>query len=124
MTDPARAKRLWLVLALATILVVSVGVSAEATTPQPVLEHLPLTHIARWRKGAQPPRRQIRCFHRGQLLALAAFACGHALPLMALIPEPWPKSLAPPTLLCPLVYTLPEAGASRDTADTNDGQHI
>ncbi|WP_097650745.1 transposase [Candidatus Chloroploca asiatica] len=93
MTDPARAERLWLAMALATLLVVSVGVHAEATTPQPVLDDLPDTHIARRRKGDTPPRRQISCFHRGRLLVLVAFAHGRRLPPMALIPEPWPESL-------------------------------
>jgi hypothetical protein len=93
MRDPRRAKRLWLALALATVLVVRVGVSTEATTPAPILDDLPATHIARRRKGTQPPRRQISCFQRGRLLVLAAFAHGRPLPPMSLIPEPWPKSL-------------------------------
>jgi hypothetical protein len=93
MTDPARAERLWLALALATLVVVSVGVSAEATTPSRVRDGVPPTHIARRRKGTHPPRRPISCFHRGRLLVLAAFAHGRPLPPMALIPEPWPTSL-------------------------------
>jgi hypothetical protein len=93
MTDPARAERLWLAMALATLLVVSVGVHDEALAPHPVLDQLPPTHIARRRKGTHPPRRQISCFQRGRLLVLAAFAHGRPLPPMALIPEPWPKSL-------------------------------
>jgi hypothetical protein len=96
MTDPARAERLWLALALATLLVVSVGVYADATAPQPVCDHVPPTHIARRRKGAQPQRRQIRCFQRGRLLVLAAVAHGRSRPPMALIPEPWPKRLDTP----------------------------
>ena len=54
MTDPARAERLWLAMALATLLVVSVGVHDEAMTPHPALAHLPPTHIARRRKGTAP----------------------------------------------------------------------
>lgn len=93
MTDPARAERIWLAMALATLLVISVGMHAEATTPLPVLDDLPIAHIARRRNGTRPPRRAISCFHRGRLLVLAAFALGRPLPPMALIPEPWPKSL-------------------------------
>jgi len=96
MTDPARAERLWLAMALATLLVVSVGVHDEAMTPHPVLDQLPPTHIARRRKGTEPPRRQISCFQRGRLVVIAAFAQGRSLPPMALIPEPWPESLDTP----------------------------
>jgi hypothetical protein len=96
MTDPARAERLWLAMALATLLVVSVGVHDEAMTPHPALDQLPPTHIARRRNGDRPPRRQISCFQRGRLVVLAAFAHGRSLPPMALIPEPWPESLNTP----------------------------
>jgi len=97
MADPARAERLWLALAVATLVVVSVGVHAEATAPQPSVDHLPPTHSARRRKGTQPTRhRSISGFQHGRLLIIAAFVDGRPLPPMALIPEPWPKSLYTP----------------------------
>ena len=46
-TDPARAMRLWLALAVATLWVVSVGGEADATLPESSLEQLPEVHIAR-----------------------------------------------------------------------------
>jgi hypothetical protein len=98
MTDPARAERLWLALAVATLVVISVGVYAEATAPQPSVDHLPPTHIARQRKTAQASRRRISCFQHGRLLVIAALVAGRPLPPMALIPEPWPKSLDTPNV--------------------------
>ncbi|MGQ9549140.1 MAG: hypothetical protein ACUVWS_10975, partial [Roseiflexus sp.] len=100
-TNPRRAERRWLAIALATLWGVSVGCHAEATQPAIILTALPETHIARRRAtGRRPPR--IRCFHRGRLLLVAAFIHGHALPSMQLLPEAWPKRRAthgarPPT---------------------------
>jgi hypothetical protein len=93
MRDPRRAERLWLALALATLWVVSMGSAAEAALPEPVLDLLPETHVARQRaRGSRPPRR-LSCFQRGRLLLVAALIHGQDLPAMQLHPEPWPKSL-------------------------------
>ena len=93
MTNPRRAERLWLAMALATLWVVSVGCHAEATQPAIILTALPETHIARRRATGRRPPRSLSCFHRGRLLLMAAFIHGHELPPMQLLPEPWPKSL-------------------------------
>jgi hypothetical protein len=96
MTDPRRAERVWLAMALATLWVVSVGCHAEATQPARVLSALPETHIARRRtKGRRQPR-ALSCFHRGRLLLITTLIHGLDLPPMALIPEPWPKTLDTP----------------------------
>ncbi len=93
MTDPRRAERLWLAMALATLWVVSVGCAAEAALPLPVLAQLPPAHPARRRTTGRRAPRSLRCFHRGRLLRVAAFIHGRALPLMQVLPEPWPKRL-------------------------------
>lgn len=93
MTDPRRAERVWLVLALATLWVVSVGSAGEAAVPPPARDALPATHIARRTATGQPAPRRLSCFHRGRLLLITALATGQALPPMQLHPEPWPKSL-------------------------------
>ena len=47
MTDPRRAERHWLVMAVATLWVISVGGEVDATLPESSFETLPPTHIAR-----------------------------------------------------------------------------
>jgi hypothetical protein len=93
MRDPRRAERLWLAMAVATLWVVSVGCQAEATLPMPVLEDLPVTHVARRRASGVRPPRAISCFRRGRLLLVAALVNRQVLPLGQFVAEPWPKSL-------------------------------
>lgn len=93
MTDPQRAERLWLAMALATLWVVSVGCAAEVAHPVPLLDALPPTPIARRRASGRRAPRAIRCFRRGRLVLIAALIPGVTLPVMRLEPEPWPKSL-------------------------------
>lgn len=94
MTDPQRAERRWLAVALATLLVVSVGRGAEVAPPAPNVAALPATHIARRRaSGCQAPR-TLRGFRHGRLVLVSALLHGNALRVMRLVPEPWPKSLA------------------------------
>jgi hypothetical protein len=91
MTDPQRAERLWLVLAVATLWVVSVGGQADATLPASSLEDLPDSHIARRRPRRYSRPRLVRCFGRGISLILAALIRGDpVLPLGAFVPLPWP----------------------------------
>jgi hypothetical protein len=94
MSNPARAERLWLVIAVATLWTVSVGCAAEVALPVPVLADLPAQHVARRHASGRPRRREVSCFRRGRLVLIAALCGGHELPLGRLIPEPWPKSLA------------------------------
>lgn len=88
--DPARASRLWLVLALATLWTVSVGSAADAAAPVSPLEELPPAHIARrrWRGGHAP--RRLSCVWQGRLLLLARLLRQGALHLDGLAPTPWP----------------------------------
>lgn len=91
-TDPERAKRFWLALAVATLWLVSVGGAADATLPASTLTDLPETHVAR----RYPPRashpRTLSCFRLGYLIILAVALLGESLPLGSFIPEPWPSS--------------------------------
>ena len=93
MTDPARAERLWLVIAVATLWTVSVGCAAAVALPVPVLADLPAQHVARQCASGRPRARELSCFRRGRLVLIAALCTGQELPLGQLIPEPWPKSL-------------------------------
>jgi hypothetical protein len=93
MLNPARAERLWLALAVATLWTVSVGSQADAARPTPQLNHLPARHIARQRARQRCPIRQLSCFRRGRLVILAAICTQQPLPRACILPEPWPHSL-------------------------------
>jgi hypothetical protein len=92
MLDPARAERLWLAVAVATLWTVSVGCQAEVEQPRPQGHQLPEHHIARQRATGRRPPRVLRCFRRGRLVILAALCLSQPLPVGALLPEPWPSS--------------------------------
>jgi hypothetical protein len=98
MTDPARASRLWLAIAVATLWAVSVGGEADATLPCSSLAALPELHVARTqRKTTQRSRPRLRsCFARGLQLILVALLKGEPLPMGQFIPQPWPTVLPPP----------------------------
>ena len=90
MTDPGRAARLWLVVAVATLWLVSVGGVAEDT----IVESTVLEVTA----GLGAPRRQRRAtrlrlisvFQRGWCTILVALLRHEPLPVGRLMPEPWP----------------------------------
>jgi hypothetical protein len=94
MTDPARATRLWLAMAVATLWVVSVGGAADANLPASTLDELPETHVARRRTTRRSRPRFLSCFRRGWLIILASALNRLALPLGRFVPEHWP-SFAP-----------------------------
>jgi len=93
MTDPGRAERLWLAMAIATLWSVSVGCQAEAALPVPMLADLEQQHVTCGRRSGRSPVRALSCFRRGRLVIVAALCAGQAVPLGRLLPEPWPKSL-------------------------------
>lgn len=91
-TDPDRATRFWLAIAVATLWVVSVGGEADATLPASSFDELPATHIARRRATRRTQPRLLSCFRRGLLVILAATLNGLALPFGQFYPEPWPTA--------------------------------
>ena len=97
MTDPGRASRLWLAIAVATLWAVSVGGEADATLPCSTLADLPPLHVAvRQRKTTQRSRPRLQsCFAHGLQLIFVALLKAEPLPLGRVIPEPWPAVLAP-----------------------------
>lgn len=90
MTDPARASRHWLAIAVATLWVVSVGGEADATLPASNLEALPVLHVARRHRLRHSQPRLLSCFRQGLLHILVALVDGRSLPLGRFIPESWP----------------------------------
>ena len=92
MTDPERAARLWLALAVATLWMVSVGTAVEvdaaaAALTGPVLVGL-LPQLGLRVAGRV---RRTRLLRLGWLWVLVQTLQGQALPLPTrLLPEPWP----------------------------------
>ncbi len=92
-TDPARAARHWLAIAVATLWAVSVGGEADATLPISTLAELPDTHIARRRSRSRARPRLLSCFRRGVIVILSTLIAGRSVPLGRFYPEPWPSSV-------------------------------
>ncbi len=108
MTDPARAARLWLALAVATLWVVSVGGEADATLPASSVAALPELHVARRRARGRARPRLLSCFRRGVLTILAAVLQAQPLPLGRFLPEPWPTEPPGVLILPPVRLALPQ----------------
>jgi hypothetical protein len=110
MTAPARAERLWLAIAVATLWVVSVGGEADANLAVSSLEALPETHVARRKASGCSRPRMISCFARGILTIVAALIRGDGLVLGRFVPEPWPSSPPPKKLKVKIsAHCSPEA---------------
>jgi len=94
MTDPTRAARLWLVLAVTLLHALHYGSLVEQQTPAPSLADLPPTHIARRTATGQTRPRRLSLVRQGRLAWLAA-QLRHAPPvaLGSLPPNPWPTAL-------------------------------
>ena len=98
MLDAARAERLWLAMAVATLQTVAVGSAAELQPPTPGHRELPPTHIARVSAGSGhgPARgRELSCLTRGRITLLAAVLKDEPLPQGRLEPQPWATTLPP-----------------------------
>ena len=92
MVDPARAERLWLAMAVATVWMLSVGGQADATLSVSGLEALPATHVARRTATKRSRPRMLSCFARGWLMIVGALIRGEGLRVGRFVPEPWPSS--------------------------------
>ncbi len=91
MTDPQRATRFWLALAVATLWVLSVGGAADANIPVSSLQALPQNHIARRRPATHKAfARRLSCFHRGMMVITLALIAHTQLPASSFVPQPWP----------------------------------
>ena len=91
MTDPDRAARLWLAIAVATLWVLSVGGEADAHLPASSFDALPANHIARRTRSRIVPVRLVSCFRRGLSTILTALIAHKPLPFGRFFPEPWPS---------------------------------
>jgi hypothetical protein len=93
MTDPNRASRLWLVIAVATLWVVSVGDEFSAPEATSVPD---LTLLFPGVKPSSPRSRPrlVSLFRAGLITILTSLLSGRSLPIGRLLrPDPWPTQL-------------------------------
>jgi hypothetical protein len=89
MKEPARASRLWLAMAVATLWMLTIGSDLEVG-PSDHAPNLPDLSAILGVRAAQRPR-AIRVFRLGWLWLLVQLIQGQALPIpRRLVPEPWP----------------------------------
>lgn len=89
MTDPERATRLWLVIAVASFWAILVGGQADANLSASSLDALPATHIAHRTATHKSRPRRVSCFKRGIIMILVALIKGEPIPSGSFIPEAW-----------------------------------
>jgi hypothetical protein len=90
MSDPQRAARLWLAVAVATLWLLSVGGAAEETLPVATLLPLPADALLPPRHRRATGLRLVSIFRQGWMLILVALLNHRRMPLGRFIPEPWP----------------------------------
>lgn len=93
-TDPQRAARLWLAVAVATVWLLSVGGAADTAVPVATLLPLPADVLPPARPRRAPQLRFVSAFRQGWTLILVALLNAQRLPTGRFIPESWPT--APP----------------------------
>ena len=98
MSDPRRAERLWLALALSHLWVLAVGTAEQDQHTAKDKSSLSPCHIAFSHSRSNSLFTRLRgCFREGLLAIKAALAAYRALPLPHVLkPRPWPCSLAKP----------------------------
>jgi hypothetical protein len=92
MDDPARAARLWLVIAVATLRVVSLGGAARPDQPASSLPDLSAPLADRTATASDAPR-TVSCFRRGMLRVVCALITQRPIPEGHFAPDPWPDRL-------------------------------
>jgi hypothetical protein len=99
MTDPQRAARLWLAVAVATLWLLSVGGEADATLPGATLLPLPADVLPSCRQRQATRLRLVSIFRQGWMLILGALLNQRRLPIGRFVPEPWPSTATQETKL-------------------------
>jgi hypothetical protein len=90
MTEPQRAARLWLAVAVATWWLLSVGGMADAAIPDSTLLDGSAALSVQRRQRRATRLRLVSAFRRGWTLLLVALLDHEPLPLGTFRPEPWP----------------------------------
>jgi hypothetical protein len=94
MTDPARAARLWLAVAGATLWLLSVGGEADEAIPASTVPEVTALIPMPLRLRRATCLRLVSVFRRGWAIILVALLEQAPLPMGRLIPEPWPAVTA------------------------------
>jgi hypothetical protein len=102
MTDPERAARLWLAVAVATVWLLSVGGEADEGIPPSTLLDLPAALAGARRTRRATRLRLVSVFRRGWITILVALLNRRRLPLGRFRPEPWPQPKEPDARASPL----------------------
>lgn len=106
MTDPQRAARLWLAVAVATLWLLSVGGAAEETIPESTVRPLPADGWPTSRPRRATQLRLVSVLRQGWIAILVALLNHHRLPLGRFVPEPWPQAVQTNTLRVPVEMPL------------------
>jgi Transposase DDE domain len=109
MTDPARAARLWLAVAVATLWLLSVGGAADETIPASTLLDVTALCPERPRSRRATRLRLVSVFRQGWVELLVALLRQDLLPQGRFVPEPWPTVPAFEDEACEPALALPEA---------------
>jgi len=91
MTQPDRAARLWLAVAVATRWRLRVGGAAEETIPASTRLDVTDALTGQQRQRRATRLRVVRILHRGWITILVARLEQAPLPLGTFLPEPWPR---------------------------------
>src|SRR5499433_3479565 len=109
MTQPERAARLWLAVAVATLWLLSVGGEADKAIPASTVPEVTALLPIPLRLRRATCLRLVSVFRRGWIIILVALLEQAPLPMGRFVPEPWPavtarRALAPllPDLEVPL----------------------
>jgi hypothetical protein len=94
MTQPERAARLWLAVAVATLWLLSVGGEAEETIPASTVPDVTALVPLQLRMRRATGLRLVSVFRRGWTLILVALLEQAPLPMGRFLPEPWPAVTA------------------------------
>ena len=98
MSDPQRAARLWLAVAVATLWLLSVGGMAEDTLPVSTLLPLAAEDGPASRPRPATQLRLVSIFRQGWITILVALLNHPRLPRGRFVPEPWPQGVQSNTL--------------------------
>ncbi len=93
MPDPARATRMWLAIAVATLWVVRVGGQADATLSARMLDDLSILLRTRCHTTTRSRPRLLSCFRRGVIQIVTTLLVDGSLPIGRFVPAPWPERL-------------------------------
>lgn len=94
MRDPARAARLWLAVAVATLWLLSVGEAADETIPATTLLDVTALCPRHPRTRRATRLRLVSVFRQGWVTLLVALLRQEPLPQGRFVPEPWPAGQA------------------------------